>query len=303
MRHLYILVIVGAVIIATGVVIWDRVRLRLTFRTLEHMLDDALAGTFTPAHYNESHLSKFEIKLSRYLSHCGLSSQRLAADRKNLQELVAILAHQTKTPVANILLYAELLQEQQTTEIYQESVPMLMAQAKKLQLLMESFTKMGRMVLDEIAMYPRSAPILPCIDAAVQQVRPEANAKNITFTLPDEQIILSIKFDPKWTQEALFNILDNAVKYTPSGGHIAVSVIEYEMFCRIDITDTGSGIASDELGQIFTRFYRSPAAADASGVGLGLYLARKIISAQGGYVKVSSVLRQGSTFSVFLPQY
>ena len=108
--------------------------------------------------------------------------------------------------------------------------------------------------------------------------------------------------DRKWTSEALFNILDNAVKYTPSGGSISVSVESWEMYLKIDISDTGKGIAENRQGTIFLRFYREEEVHDIEGIGIGLYLAREIITMQGGYIKVVSEIRKGSTFSVFLPR-
>ena len=108
-------------------------------------------------------------------------------------------------------------------------------------------------------------------------------------------------FDVKWTTEAIENIVDNAIKYTPEGGDITLAVTSYELFLRIDIADTGIGIAESEYADIFKRFYRSQAVNTIEGVGIGLYLARQIITGQGGYIKVTSTLGQGTTFSVFLP--
>ena len=107
--------------------------------------------------------------------------------------------------------------------------------------------------------------------------------------------------DRKWTSEALFNILDNAVKYTPAGGNIQVSVQIWEFYVKINITDSGKGIAESRQGMIFKRFYREEEVHDIEGIGIGLYLAREIVTMQGGYIKVASAVGCGSTFSVFLP--
>ena len=96
-------------------------------------------------------------------------------------------------------------------------------------------------------------------------------------------------------------MVDNAIKYTESGS-ICVGVQLYELFARVDVTDTGIGIAEAEQPKIFSRFYRSQAVCEEEGVGIGLYLARKIISDQGGYIKLHSEVGIGSTFSVFLPR-
>ena len=114
--------------------------------------------------------------------------------------------------------------------------------------------------------------------------------------------VLAAVFDSKWTAEAVGNLLDNAIKYTPSGGAVSVHVSEYDMFCRIDVSDNGLGIPEEEQAKVFQRFYRSPSVADAEGVGIGLYLTRQIITGQGGYIKLTSKPDEGSTFSIFLPR-
>ena len=110
------------------------------------------------------------------------------------------------------------------------------------------------------------------------------------------------RFDLKWTIEAVGNIVDNAVKYTPPGGNISVRVQSYPFFARIDVKDSGIGIEQKDLGNIFGRFYRAGQVGEEPGVGIGLYLAREIIQGQKGYIKVSSRLGEGSVFSVFLPR-
>ena len=108
--------------------------------------------------------------------------------------------------------------------------------------------------------------------------------------------------DAKWTEEALCNLLDNAVKYTPAGGQVHVDVVNYELFAAIRVRDNGPGIAEAEQAKIFARFYRSASAYTAPGVGIGLYLARQIAAGQGGYIKLTSAPGQGSTFALCLPQ-
>ena len=112
---------------------------------------------------------------------------------------------------------------------------------------------------------------------------------------------LSVSHDSKWTAEAIFNLLDNAVKYTPEGGKITVAVEEWEMYVEIKVTDTGKGISESNQATIFRRFYREEDVHEQPGVGIGLYLTREIITQQGGYMKVVSELGKGSAFSVILP--
>ena len=112
---------------------------------------------------------------------------------------------------------------------------------------------------------------------------------------------MTVSHDSKWTSEALFNLLDNAVKYTPEGGSISVSVVAWELYVEIKVTDTGKGISESNQAAIFRRFYREEEVHDQQGVGIGLYLAREIVTRQGGYIKVISEPGQGSAFSIMLP--
>ena len=107
-------------------------------------------------------------------------------------------------------------------------------------------------------------------------------------------------FDEKWTQEALYNLLDNAVKYTDPGDWIEVCWTEYELFLRIDVTDHGIGIPEQETGRIFGRFVRGEQVRNQEGVGIGLYLADQIVTGEGGYLKVKSIPGERTTFSMFL---
>ena len=289
-----------AVLAAAGVIVYDRLRLRRTMHTMDKMLDDAIRGVFQPAHFDESRLSAVEAKLKQYLDASGTSAARLTEDRARVQGLIADISHQTKTPIANLLLYAGLLADKDLPDDCRGYVEQLTAQAEKLQFLIGSMVKAGRLETGVIAVQPRPADVGALTQAAVQSALPEAERRSVQLSrLPAE---VGACFDPKWTQEAPGNLTDNAIKYTPAGGSVTVSVTPYELFCRIDVADTGPGIPEDEQGRIFERFYRSPTVRDAQGVGLGLYLAREIAAANGGYIKVTSRPGNGSTFSLFLPK-
>jgi len=131
-------------------------------------------------------------------------------------------------------------------------------------------------------------------------VYPAAEEKELVISFEGNRP-LPLLHDPKWTGEAIGNVLDNAIKYTPAGGKIKVVIERYETFARIDVADNGRGIPEAELAKVFQRFFRGASSSDTQGVGVGLYLARKIVTGQGGYMKVASEVGSGSLFSVFLP--
>jgi signal transduction histidine kinase len=202
--------------------------------------------------------------------------------------------------VANILLYTQLLSEQELSPEGRDCAAALESQVEKLRALVDALVKISRLETGILALHPKEGPLAPMLEAAAAQFAPRAAEKEITLTLipTDAQAV----FDPKWTAEAVCNLLDNAVKYTPAGGMVTVEVIPYQMFCRVNVTDNGPGIPEAERAKIFQRFYRSPAAYETEGVGIGLYLARQIAEGQGGYIKVSSQPGRGSCFSLYLPR-
>lgn len=290
----------AAVLAALFVMLWDRRRLRRTLRGLDRMLDDTIRGEFSEARFDESHLSAVETKLAHYLSASAISAKNVAAEKDKIKSLIADISHQTKTPIANILLYAQLLEEQDLPPDSRACVQALEGQAKKLQSLIEALVKTSRLETGILAFHPKAGPLSPILEDAAAQFAPKAAAKNVSLTLvPSDATAV---FDAKWTAEAVCNLLDNAVKYTPAGGSILVQAIPYELFCRINVTDTGPGIPEAEQPKIFQRFYRASAAQEAEGVGIGLYLARQIAEGQGGYIKVSSRPGKGAKFSLYLPR-
>lgn len=266
---------------------------------LNQMIDNAIEGRPIENGFDESKMSALETKLSRFLAANSATKTQLAEEKTKINELISDISHQTKTPLSNILLYTQLLSERDLPMQDRDLVTALIEQAEKLNFLVSSLVKTSRLETGVISVTPKSSAIQGLIDDVAAQAQPKAADKQIHLITASTSIMAN--FDPKWTGEALYNIIDNAIKYTPYGGNVTISATAYQLFCRIDIIDTGMGITEEEVPKVFSRFYRSPCVSDREGVGIGLYLARKIISAQSGYIKVKSLPGTGSTFSVFLP--
>ena len=265
--------------------LWHRWRMKRLLRSLDRMLDAAVRGDFQEEAFDESLRSAVETKLAHYLSASAVSAKNLQEERDKIKSLIADISHQTKTPIANVRLYAQLLEEQ-APEDCRAYTAALGEQARKLQSLIDALVKTSRLEAGVLVLHPRPGPLGPMLEEAELILEP-AGAEAV--------------FDPKWTAEAVCNLIDNAVKYTPSGT-ITVSARAYELFARIDVADTGPGIPEEELGKLFRRFYRGGAASGEEGVGVGLYLVRQIAQGQGGYVKAFSRPGQGARFSLFLPR-
>ena len=291
-----IVIILLCFLAAAAVVLLERRKTRKTMEEIERMLDAAMTGSFSETNFDESRLSALETKFAHYLSAAEASSQNIAQEKDKIKTLIADISHQTKTPIANLLLYSELLMEETLPASAKANVEALYKQSEKLRFLIDSLVKLSRLENGIISLSPQPAALL---ESVVEQYTAKASEKGLSLQMQDTDAFAV--FDFKWTAEALANIVDNAIKYTEHGT-ITISAVSYEMFARIDISDTGSGIPESEQAKIFARFYRSNSVQKQEGVGIGLYLARQIISGEGGYIKVASVPGKGSTFSIFLPK-
>lgn len=286
--------------VAVGTVIWSRWRTARLLARLEEMLTAAMDDSFCEKRFDESRLSALESRLSQYLSASVLSARNLQTQRDQISALVSDISHQTRTPVANLRLYTQLLEEQPLTEQGRDCARALSAQAGKLQTLIEALVKTSRLETGLLVLHPRSGPLAPVLERAAAQYAPKASEKGLTLTV--ENAAGAAVFDPKWTEEAVCNLLDNAVKYTPAGGAVTVEVRNYELFAAIRVADTGPGIPEAEQARIFSRFHRGAETYEQQGVGIGLYLTRQIAENQGGYVKVISTPGNGSVFALYLPR-
>lgn len=250
---------------------------------------------------SETLTGKFNYKLKRLYDILGSSRLQAKAEKQAIQEMISDLSHQVKTPVANLKMYHSMLNHLEISIEKQKEFHYLMeTQIDKLDFLMQAMVKMSRLETGIITLNIQKASLYETIGLALGGIVLSAEKKNIEVNISCPTV-LYVSHDRKWTAEALFNILDNAVKYTGPGGKISVSAERWEMSTRIDITDTGRGIPEHHLAQIFGRFYREEEVRHVEGVGIGLYLCREIISKQRGYIQVKSRPGQGSTFSVFLP--
>ena len=280
-----------------------RRKLVLFSDSLCRTMDDMLDGAAPPPqiHEEENLFYKINHRLLRLYEVMRENRERVAKDRADLQELISDISHQVKTPIANLqMVNATLLEQSVPEEKQREFLQASSGQLDKLDFLMQAMIKTSRLETGVISLDRKIQPLYDTLAAALGGILLNAEKKNIHVSVdcpPD----LALAHDRKWTGEALFNILDNAVKYTPEGGTICVTVQSWELYVKIDIADSGKGIAENRQGMIFKRFYREEEVHDVDGIGIGLYLVREIVTMQGGYIKVSSAVGYGSVFSIFLP--
>ena len=176
-------------------------------------------------------------------------------------------------------------------------------QNQRLEFLIDSLTKLSRLESGTLEVVAEHSDVNELINSAVAAAKPKAVAKNITFIVQNDagEDGRTASFDMKWTLEALLNVLDNAVKYSPDGGKVTVSTSDTNMYLAIHVVDEGKGISEEDAAKIFGRFYRSSDYQQEEGVGIGLYLTREILSKEDGYIKViPNDKREGGEFIIYL---
>lgn len=269
---------------------------------LEQALDCMLSEKeFTVPEETEDTLwGKISEKLQQIARVRQKKNAEMLREKQQIKELISDISHQTKTPIANMKVYLELLQSETASDREAEFLANMERQTEKLDFLLQSMIKMSYLETGSITIQKREVKLIDILGQAVSAIVPKAEKKQIRLSA-DCDARISMFCDPKWTEEAIFNLLDNAVKYTESGGSIHVCVVTQELFTKISVQDTGKGIARERQAEIFTRFYREPEVHDAEGVGIGLYLTRQIAELQDGYVEVRSAPGRGSDFRLYLP--
>ena len=273
---------------------------------------DALASGKEPEgalDMEDSLTGRISEKLSRISHIMERRAQESSQEKQQVQELIADISHQTRTPLANQKICLEILRDElqtlqesgETVQSALEFLDRLEHQTDKLDFLLESLVKMSRLETGIIQISKENQDLRHALERALSAAVPAASAKGIRLTAEIGEDGIFLPHDGKWTEEAVYNLLDNGVKYTSEGGEIRLEVRRGEMFTEIHVKDTGKGIAPDRQARIFTRFYREPEIHDQDGIGIGLYLTRKIAELQKGYVEVKSVAGEGSDFCISLP--
>ena len=250
--------------------------------------------------HRETMLSKLEHKFRQLVEIMNNDKEEALREKDNIKSLISDISHQIKTPIANLSMYNDTLIERDLGKSQQKIfLGNMRFQVSKLEWLVDSLIKMSRLENSIIKLNKSSGKLNETIANALSGIYIKAEKKNIKLRV-DCPSYITLLHDKKWTSEAIFNILDNSVKYNNGNGEIKILVESFEFFTKIDIKDTGIGIDENEINNIFKRFYRSRELSEVEGVGIGLYLSNEIITRQGGYIKVSSEKGKGTTFSIFL---
>lgn len=298
-QFIIILITVGGLIVYLRS-LYLSAQVKKTLDNFNHQLDEALKGNLLEVSYDEYYLSQIGEKINRFLSTTSFQQEKNREEKEAVKELVSNISHQTKTPLANLTIYSQLLLEQPLTKEAEMFAEEIQKQTGNMNFLVERLMKASYMENNLISIHKETIPVKKVLEDAISKVGIEAQSKNISL-IGWSAIENSILCDRRWTIEALTNILDNGVKYAPPDSKIYFSCQRYEFFTKITIRDEGKGIPEKEHAQIFQRFYRGKESHDKDGLGIGLFLVRKIMEEQHGFVKINSSPEKGAAFSLFFP--
>lgn len=240
-------------------------------------------------------------------SYVEMMEAQARQEKQETKTLVTDISHQLKTPVAAFRSCFEVLKnEDLTKEERQEFEGRLEEQLKSLGQLVEALVNISRMETGMIELKLAKGRIFDVILEAVNRVWVKAQEKEIEIEMEAEERLedLVLPLDPKWLCEALINLLDNAVKYSPSGTNVTIRAVKMASFLRIEIQDQGIGIARENYHKVFQRFYRGEEkeVKKEEGSGVGLYLARQIIEGHHGTISLDARKMKKEKGSVFVVQ-
>ncbi len=299
--QIVVVTIVGAVVVCLLTVIVCRRYVMRMFDAVDAVLERILVREFAkPAEITkEDRISKLMHKANRIVDMCVSEVSYTKAEKETIQSFISDMSHQMKTPLSSISMYTQLLSsEDVSAEERREFLLRIRSDVDKLQWMMDGLIKMSRLEVDAIQLSPVAQGIRRTIADAVGGILAAAAKKNVRIEVGKFEDV-KLYHDKKWTQEAVLNILENAVKYSRRDGVVEMSLETLTLYTRITITDHGIGIPGSDWHRIFKRFHRGSNTKDYEGAGLGLYLATLIMEKQGGYILVDSDPGRFTSFSLF----
>jgi signal transduction histidine kinase len=233
------------------------------------------------------------------------SLRMLAADRDRLREFVADVSHELRTPIAALRMYTELQRDGQVDEATRrEFLDRSAQQLARLEWLSANLLDLSRIEAGIFPLDMSDGDLRDPVRVVVEAHAGEAESRGVALTSEVPANAVTLRFDRERIIQLLTNLVGNALKFTPRGGSVSVSLVDGDGEALLAVRDTGSGIPADELPRIFERFYRgtNTGEARASGSGLGLAISRSIVEMHGGTIEVASVVGEGSLFRVRLPR-
>ena len=243
---------------------------------------------------------QFNLMASRLEESVGL----VRRDRDRSREFLADVSHELRTPIAALRMNTELLQGPagEDAAARREFLESSRVQLERLDWLAQNLLELSKLESGLLALDLRPDDLRTTVESAVEQADASAHRRGVELALELPESPLRVRHDPQRIGQVVGNLVGNALKFTPRGGHVRVALRPHRDGAQLEVADTGVGIDAAELPHIFERFYRGSSANEARGTGsgLGLAIVKSIVDMHAGRINVESRVGQGSTFSVIL---
>lgn len=286
--------LVGILVVIIVTVLFKYIVLRNEMSELSGYIDKALDGNLEITEFDEKELSKIKSKLIKFLYASQVKEAKINTEKNKTKDLIADISHQTKTPITNLSLYISLLED----DPKEEYIEIIKYELDKLKFLIQNLVKSSRLESDIIGLQKNQANLKDLVKYVLEEFKVTLDEKDITVNIKDEDLIFNL--DERWLKEAIHNLIDNAIKYSPNGSTINISVYKSYLNFNLDIENECKDLSEETLPKIFERFYRGKNSVSKEGLGLGLFIAREIIEKHGGNIK-ANLNKNRIKFSVDFP--
>ena len=274
-------ILIGILVILIGIILYKYIVLRNEMSELSDYIDKALDGNLEITEFDEKELSKIKSKLIKFLYSNQIKEAKINTEKSKTKDLIADISHQTKTPITNLSLYISLLEDDPKDEYLE----IIKYELNKLEFLIQNLVKSSRLESDIISLQKHQANLKDIVEDVLREFKVILDEKCISINLKNEDLIFNL--DERWLKEAIHNLVDNAIKYSPNGSTINISIYKSYLNYNLDIENECKDISEETLPKIFERFYRGKNSVSKDGLGLGLFIAREIIEKHGGNIRAS----------------
>ena len=221
-------------------------------------------------------------------------------------DFIANVSHELRTPIAMLQGYSEAILDDVVTEPEEqkEMIRIIYDESQRMGRLVSDLLDLAKMESGNIILYKDMLPVVPVIERMTYKFAQVAKEKNVKLQFVSNiDAMTEIEMDEDRIEQVLTNLIDNAIRHTPEGKSVTVSLHEENRYVKVNVSDTGVGIPKEDLAYVFERFYKADKARTRSkgGTGLGLAIARHIVEAHKGNIGVSSEVGEGTTFTFYLP--
>lgn len=273
--------LVGILVIVIGIILYKYIVLRSEMSELSAYIDKALDGNLEITEFDEKELSKIKSKLIKFLYASQVKEAKINTEKSKTKDLIADISHQTKTPITNLSLYISLLEDDPKDEYLE----IIKYELNKLEFLIQNLVKSSRLESDIISLQKHQSNLKDIVEDVLREFKVILDEKCISINLKNEDLIFNL--DERWLKEAIHNLVDNAIKYSPNGSTINISIYKSYLNYNLDIENECKDLSEETLPKIFERFYRGKNSVSKNGLGLGLFITREIIEKHGGNLRAS----------------